>query len=51
MHYNRQDAAIRFTERALDATAEKFAVTGTIWEFYHLFGGAPTELQRKPHTD
>ena len=51
MHYNRQDAAIRLIERALDATAEQFAVTGTIWEFYHPFGGAPTELQPKPHTD
>lgn len=48
--YERQDAARKLLEKALDATAKQFEKTGTIWEFYDPFGGAPQQLQRKPHT-
>jgi glycogen debranching enzyme len=50
MRYGRQDAARCLLERALDASAVQFERTGTIWEFYHPFGGDPLELERKPHT-
>lgn len=45
--YGRNDAAKLIVERALDCTAEKFAETGTLWEFYHPHGGEQTELRRK----
>jgi glycogen debranching enzyme len=48
MRYGRHDAARSLLEAALDDTAEKFAATGTIWEFYHPHGGPQCELQRKP---
>jgi len=48
--YGRADAAHRLTEAALDASADVFATTGTVWEFYHPFGGHPTTLRRKPQT-
>jgi glycogen debranching enzyme len=48
--YDRQDAARRLLQRALDASAAQFEHTGTIWEFYHPHGGDPLELERKPHT-
>ena len=47
--YERKDAARILLERALDASAVQFEKTGTIWEFYHPYGGNPLELQRKPH--
>lgn len=46
----RKDAARAIVERALDASAKQFDLTGTIWEFYHPFGGSPDQLARKPHT-
>lgn len=42
------DAAHRLIERALDATAEQFARTRTLWEFYHPMKGEPETLRRKP---
>lgn len=50
LRYGRADAARRLLEAALDQSALQFARTGTVWEFYHPFGGRPEELQRKPHT-
>ena len=50
LQYGRKDAAAKLLEKALDATARQFEKTGTIWEFYHPFGGDPRKLQRKPHT-
>lgn len=50
MRYGRLEAAGAMLERALDSTAAVYANTGTLWEFYHPFGGDPTELQRKPYT-
>ena len=47
----RRDAARQLLEAALDGSAEQYAATGTIWEFYHPDGGAPHGLQRKPYTD
>jgi glycogen debranching enzyme len=49
--YEFNDAARRLLENALDATAEQFARTGVIWEFYHPHGGAPEMLARKPDTE
>jgi hypothetical protein len=51
LNYDREDAALKLLEKALDATAKQFEKTGTIWEFYHPLGGNPEELQRKPHTE
>lgn len=51
LNYGRKDAASKIVEKALDATAEQFEKTGTIWEFYHPFGGSPENLQRKPKTE
>lgn len=51
LRYGRPDAAARILEKALDATAVQFERTGTLWEFYHPFGGPPEELKRKPHTE
>ena len=48
---SRPDAARSLLERALDASADHFDRTGTIWEFYHPHCGHPEELQRKPHTE
>ena len=50
LRYDRQDAALRLLERALDASCSVYERTGTIWEFYHPHGGDPLELARKPHT-
>jgi glycogen debranching enzyme len=50
LRYQRPDAAAAILGRALDASADVFTRTGTIWEFYHPHGGAPTALTRKPHT-
>lgn len=49
VRYGRNDAAMILLERALDECAKQFEQSGTIWEFYHPFGGNPLELQRKPH--
>jgi glycogen debranching enzyme len=49
--YGRHDAAVKLLEKALDATAEQFDRTGTVWEFYHPYRGGQLELQRKPYTD
>ena len=49
--YGRDDAAKIILEKALDASAKQFELTGTIWEFYHPFGGDPREVKRKPGTD
>lgn len=48
--YDRGDAAKIILERALDKTAEQFAKTGTIWEFYHPYGLDQSEVKRKPQT-
>jgi putative isomerase len=50
MHYGRRDAAKKILEPALDDSAIQFERTGTIWEFYHPFGGKPEEIMRKPQT-
>jgi hypothetical protein len=48
LNYGRKDAARRILEMALDASAIQFKRTGTIWEFYHPFGGNPEDVARKP---
>jgi Mannosylglycerate hydrolase MGH1-like glycoside hydrolase domain len=48
LNYGRDDAALSILEKALDMSAIQFEKTGTIWEFYHPFGGEQTELLRKP---
>lgn len=48
--YGHDDAARMLVEHALDASAVQFEQSGTIWEFYHPFGGDPREVQRKPDT-
>ena len=48
--YGRDDAANILMEKALDASAQQFARTGKIWEFYHPFGDDPQTVQRKPDT-
>ncbi len=50
LRYGRPDAAHRLSEAALDRSAEVFARTGTIWEFYDAMGGSPEALARKPNT-
>lgn len=35
LRYGRPDAACQLLEKALDATAEHFQSTGSLWEFYH----------------
>lgn len=50
LKYGRPDAARLLLEAALDSSARVFGDTGTIWEFYHPFGGSPNELGRKPET-
>lgn len=47
--YGRKDAALKILEKALDMSSAQFGRTGTIWEFYHPFGGEQTALLRKPH--
>ena len=52
LRYDRGDAALKIVESALDASAAQFERTGTIWEFYHPFGGRPEDLKREvtpPH--
>ena len=46
--YGRDEAALSILEKALDMSAMQFEKTGTIWEFYHPYGGEQTELLRKP---
>jgi putative isomerase len=48
LKYGRKDAARRILEQAIDCTAVQFKRTGTIWEFYHPFGGRPEDVARKP---
>jgi neutral trehalase len=48
--YGLHEAAARILGRALDASAQQFERTGTIWEFYHSHGGRPEDVWRKPHT-
>jgi len=48
VRYGRKDAALKILEKALDMTSAQFGKTGTIWEFYHPFGGEQTALLRKP---
>lgn len=50
LHYGRHDAAAAILEPALDDSARHFASTGTVWEFYHPFGGDPSTVERKPDT-
>lgn len=50
MNYGEFDAARALLERGLDASADQFRRTGTIWEFYHPAGGEQDEVKRKPHT-
>jgi hypothetical protein len=49
--YGRNDLARTLLERALDDTAAQFDRTGTVWEFYHPFGGRPEDVKRKPNRD
>ncbi|MGG1519362.1 trehalase family glycosidase [Paenibacillus oryzisoli] len=51
VRYGRTDAALKLLEKALDATAEQFERTETVWEFYHPHLGEQTALARKPYTD
>lgn len=51
INYDREDAAKILLENALDQSSKQFEKTGTIWEFYHPFGGEQTELQRKPQIE
>jgi putative isomerase len=51
LSYNRKDAAKLLLEKALDDSARQFEKTGTIWEFYHPFGGNPSDVKRKPQTN
>ncbi|MDO9255659.1 MAG: oligogalacturonate lyase family protein [Bacteroidales bacterium] len=48
INYGWNDAARILLEKALDASAVQFKCTGTIWEFYHPFGGNPEDVARKP---
>jgi len=48
LNYGRKDAAKILLGKALDDSARQFEITGNIWEFYHPFGGSPSEVQRKP---
>jgi len=48
LKYGRADGAAELLGKALDDTAAQFARTGTVWEFYHPFGGQPEALIRKP---
>ena len=50
LRYEREDAARRLLEAALDAAAAQFERTGTVWEFYHPLGGNLEDLTRKPQT-
>lgn len=50
VRYGRTDAAKTLLEMALDSSAEQFARTGTIWEFYHSEGGDQMDVKRKPDT-
>ena len=47
LNYDRKDAAKILLSRALDDSARQFEISGSIWEFYHPFGGNPADLQRK----
>lgn len=49
--YGREDAAREVLEKALNQSSKQFKATGNIWEFYHPFGGSPTEVSRKPQTN
>jgi len=52
LRYAYNAAAKELLERALDESAAQFKRTGTIWEFYHPFGGKPEDLKREvtpPH--
>lgn len=51
LRYGRPEAAALLLEKALDDTALQYERTGTLWEFYHPFGGPPEELERKPQTE
>lgn len=46
--YGEYAAAQQLLERALDCSAQEFARSGTIWEFYHPDGGNPEDVMRKP---
>jgi neutral trehalase len=48
LRYGRAEGARTLLERALDCTAAEFARTGTVFEFYHPFGGAAETVVRKP---
>jgi hypothetical protein len=50
VNYGFSSAARNLLEKALDASAQQFARTGTVWEFYHPHVGNQLELLRKPHT-
>ncbi len=50
LRYGYSQEAKDLLERALDDSAAQFARTGTIWEFYHPFGGDQNKVSRKPHT-
>lgn len=48
LRYGHAAGARELLEKSLDRTAIQFARTGTVWEFYHPFGGEPESLVRKP---
>jgi glycogen debranching enzyme len=50
LRYGYTDAARLLAEKALDASAQQFERTATIWEFYHPHGGDPRTVQRKPQS-
>ncbi len=50
VHYKQFSLAKKLLEGSLDQSARVFSDTGTIWEFYHPFGGDPREVKRKPDT-
>lgn len=50
LRYGYREDAAHIAEKALDASAEVFAKTGKIWEFYDSLGGDPRSIARKPST-
>lgn len=48
VRYGQYEAANMLLEQAVDASAEQYKQTGTIWEFYHPYAESPELLQRKP---
>jgi neutral trehalase len=51
LRYGYTRAARMLLEKALEGSAAQFERTGTIWEYYHPFGGDQQDLGRKLHTE